>query len=242
MREQQGIFQMEPTFTTRWFYTQQTANEAPRGPDRCALCGLGTTGGEKPHRFFSSNFTDYDTLRVPQSPYLCAACAWYLKNSSDIRRNSWWLTEHEAVLLDRSEALSLLLKHIAAPPSSGGYYLLTMTRRKHLALHARMNGAGNRVRSVRFETDTVTVDQRLPEIVSALAALRSNRHSWKEIESDRYIAKFMAAWVKPQEFVHARAVVLPWLSTNLLPMLRFLMTKKAIEGLEMEGLVNDGTG
>jgi len=215
---------MESTFTTRWFFSNIEGNQVKLGRQICAVCGLPMVTGTPVDKVLRKTFTDYAALRVPRGDYACDACVWYF-GRQDLRRSSWWLTAAGAQSLTKADVGPLLQEHLESPPSEDGYYLITTMKRKHLALWAPLNLAGNPVRRVRFETVTIDIDCDWLAVVEAAHQLRKF-HSWKEIQNDDYNSKFLTRWENPAEFVRLRGILQPWLGTPYLDLAQYVWTKE----------------
>lgn len=217
---------MEPTYAPRWLHTAHANPPVPAGPRLCAVCGLPAASGQPPKAVLRDTFTDYATLRQPRSPLVCAACDWYMSRQ-DLRRSSWWLTATAAVPLERSGLRAFLLDQLAHPPAEAGYILITITRRKHLALYAPLNASHAQARRLRFETATLDLDARFPHLLAAVDALRQY-HTWQEITTGVYYPANLAKWPAPAAFAQAQAAVHSWLRTPHLNLVRFISTKEAL--------------
>ena len=215
---------MEPTFATRWFFSNVEGGKVKLGGKVCAVCGLPMLLGTPVDSVLRKTFTDYAALRVPDSGYACDACVWYFDHQN-LRRSSWWLTATRAHSLSKEDVGPLLRAHLDCPPDEDGYYLISVMHRKHLALWAPLNMAGASVRRVRFETVTVALDRDWLALVEAAHKLREF-HSWKEIQSDNYNSKFLIRWGDISEFARLREVVKPWLRTATLDLVQYIWTEK----------------
>jgi len=214
---------MEPTFTTRWFFQNIEGGHVEPGSYLCAVCGLGMEAGVPVEGVLRKTFTDHAALRVPASSSVCPACEWYFGHQ-ELRRSSWWLTAERALSLAKAEVGPLLRGHLRGAPAEDGYYLVTTMKRKHLALWAPLNLAGNSVRRVRFETVTVELDTTWLAMMEAAHRLREI-HSWREIRNDDYNAKFLTRWESPNEFMELRSMVQPWLGTAHLDLAQYVWCK-----------------
>lgn len=217
---------MEPTFSSRWLYRHHTQQKVALGRQICAVCGLPTATGVATAKVLRPTFTDIAALRCPRSSVVCAACEWYMGNQ-EIRRSSWWLTEEVATEVDKGEWHTLLLEHLAHPPARDSYYLITVTKRKHLALYAPLNMAGNPMRRVRFEVSTLDLHPALWPALPAAAHQLRTRHSWKEIQADSYNSYFAAQWPAIAHFAALRNTVRPYLHTPYLDLAQFVWTPPA---------------
>jgi CRISPR type IV-associated protein Csf1 len=214
---------MEPTYTTRWFYTNLQKTNVTPGHKTCAVCGLPTVGDASRTKTIRPTFTDHTALRAPRSPVVCAACDWYMSRQ-DLRRSSWWLTPTQAQPLAKADLWPTLQRLLVHPPDQDGYLLITTMKRKHLALHAPLNLSGCTSLRVRFEVVTLNVAPAWLDVVAAAHALRQN-HSWREIQSDNYVAKFLTRWPNPLEFIRHRQVIQPHLHTPHLDLAQYVWSK-----------------
>lgn len=213
---------MEPTYATRWFAQHLGQIPSDAGDYFCAVCGLTTSRYVPLASVLRDTFTDFAALRRRESGVCCVACAWYFDHQ-ELRRSSWWLTGSEARSLTVTDARDLLLSHLASPPDEAGYYLFSLTNRKHLALYAPLNLPRSYPRLVRFESATLILTPSFTELLSACELLRQH-HAWSEIESDIYNASALTRWSgRVERFVAARQAVQPWLRTPHLGLARFLL-------------------
>lgn len=215
---------MEPTFATRWFYSSVEGGRVEAGFRMCAVCGLPMAVGVPVRDVLRKTFTDQAALRAPGCDQACEACAWYFDHQ-ELRRSSWWLTAGEARPLAKGDVGPLLQEHLGRAPVVDGYYLITIMKRKHLALWAPLNLARSATLRVRFEVTTVELNYLWLTLVEAAHRLREF-HSWREIQNDDYNAKFLMRWSDPLEFVRLRQVVQPWLRTPYLDLTQYVWTKE----------------
>jgi len=215
---------MEPTFTTRWFYANIAQDQVESGPHTCAVCGLPMSYGVSLKKTLRKTFTDHAALRNVISGVVCAACAWYMSHQ-ELRRSSWYLTAGEARPLAKADLYPLLCQHLEQPPEHDGYYLITTMKRKHLALWAPLSAAGNAILRVRFEVVSLDLDRKWLRLTQAAHRLREH-HSWYEIQSDDYNAKFLASWSDPLEFIRLRQGIKPFLHTPYLDLAQYVWSKE----------------
>lgn len=211
-------------YAPRWFYQHIAQAQVAPGPAVCALCGLpGDPAALTPKaRVFRPTFVDYDLQARAELPGLCPACVWYFDHQ-ELLRTHWYLAPSRATPLAKAELLPLLTTHLHTPPAEDRYYLITFTKKKHVALRARINAAGSRVLRVNAETYTVDVDDRTLRLVTDLTALRTY-HAWQEIESDNYLPYALLRWPDLAEFEQRRAAVQAWLRSPQYQLARYLYT------------------
>jgi len=213
---------MEPTFATNFFH-RALSGEPPAAPGRhtCAVCGLPTTSETRVQTVLRPTFTDIALLRRPESRHVCPACAWYFDHQ-EVRRANWWLAADGATEIARGDLRRVIDEQLATPPAADGYLLITVSKRKHIALRAPLNLAGSHARRVQFETDTLTLHAadwfRLTAAVDALRVV----HTWQEILADNYQSWRVGRWANVAEFVAARAVARPYLRTPYLDIVKFV--------------------
>jgi len=222
-------------FAMRWFYQHIARGEVAAGPALCALCGLPAAPGSMTPKakVLRPTFMDYDLLARPALDDLCAACVWYFDHQ-ELLRSHWYLTATEARALAKADLLPLLTDHVAKPPREDRYYLIAVSKKKHVALRGRLNAAGGRMLRVNLETLTVDVDQAVLDLVDRLSRLR-RYHSWQEIEQNSYLPYAILRWPALSEFERLCSQVLPWLRSPQYQLARYLYTPPG-RGEEREGV------
>jgi hypothetical protein len=220
-------------YAMRWFYKTLAGGEEDIGPHLCAVCGLPTGHDADLGKVLRDTFTDRDVLEVPWSGYVCAACEWYFDHQ-ELRRQHWYLTAREARPLAKADIFPLLVKHLRCPPAEDRYYFIAQSKKKHVALRARLNAAGCTKLRVNFETIMVDVDQSFPTLMKNLVALRKY-HSWDEIESDRYLPYAILKWPSFKAFEEARWAVAPYLRSPQWQLARFLYSPDLLKGDDDDG-------
>jgi len=207
-------------WATRWLAKHLGGVPNPDGAHLCALCRGSCADEIAVEDVLRPTFTDIDLVR---GEYVCQACAWYLDHQ-EVRRSHWYLTPDEAVPLAKKEILPLLRRHLAKPPAVDRYYLIARSKKKHVALRARLNAAGCRLLRVNFETQLVDVDQEFMELYCHLAALRKY-HSWDEIERDEYLLRPLQKWLvgdKYAEFERHRSAARIWVRSPQFELAKYL--------------------
>lgn len=203
-----------------WLYQNLTGRRALRANgDRCAICGLPLAGDTPLGKVLRPTFTDHDLL-ANRDGYACTACTWYMDHQ-ELRRQSWYLTENEARPLAKADLLPLLRSHYQDPPAEDRYYLIARSKKKHVALHGRLNAAGCRAMRVNLETSLVDVDGEWFKLLDGVVALR-RYHAWDEIEADRYLPFAILKWPSLADFERAREAVRPWLRSPAWELARYL--------------------
>ena len=225
---------MNPTFTTRWFYKNLADGIVEPGRHTCAVCGLPMRFGVELRKVLRPTFTDSAALRAPRSKKVCFACEWYM-SQQQLRRASWWLTETRAQRLENKlDIWRLLADHIAHPPGEPGYYLITATKRKHLALYAELNAPGAARRKIRFEVHNLELDNNSLGVIRAIFELKLH-HRWEEIAHDNYNPAFVAKWHDPGRWLMLRNKIKPYLHHPIFLFAQFIGTKEVIhEALGLE--------
>jgi hypothetical protein len=210
-----------------------------RGKDKCAVCGMPEVTGPPPDKVLRPTFVDHSLLLRNGGNVVCDACQWYL-GAQDVRRTSWFLTEDKAVVLAtpgaRLEVLELLARHVRDGVPADSYYLITESKRKHVALRARLNHAGARVLRVNFETMLVDVDRDFFRLYRDVCTLRQY-HAWREIESDAYLPFAILKWPNLTEFELTRMRVWPQVYSPQYRLAKFLYhpdaVKEVLDGLQV---------
>lgn len=211
-------------YAMRWFFRFFEHSEVEDGEHRCAICGLPMCNGYDIAQVLRSTFVDYDLLKMPQSRTVCTACAWYFDHQ-ELRRYSWYLTADNAQQLAKSDILPLLATHLKSPPAQDRYYLITRSKKKHVALRAHLNAAHCANLRVNFETMLVDIDHCFIDLVTDLSALRKY-HTWYEIKNDKYLPFAILRWTHYADFEHTRERVRPWLGSPQFALTEFLLTSK----------------
>lgn len=211
---------MEPTFATHYFYFA-AGHSLPPGRHTCAICGLPTAETTPLGSVLRPTFTDLAYLRRPPPGVACPACDYYMSHQ-ELRRANWWLTAGEAQPIERRDLRRLLADHLAQPPAAGGYYLITTSKRKHLALRAPLNLAGAPTRRVQFELATLTLDAALWSTLTAACDALRHFHTWQEILNDTYQSWRLVKWPRAADFIAARAAIQPYARTPYLELVKFV--------------------
>lgn len=226
-------------YAMRWLYQAHTGNPVAYGAACCAMCGL---PADKPAMTPKANvyrptFVDYDLQARPDLPNLCPACVWYFDHQ-ELLRTHWLLSATAVQPLAKADLLPLLTDHLARPPAQDRYYLITFTKKKHVALRGRLNAANTRLLRVNAETYTIDVNAATLKLVQDLTALRQY-HAWQEIEADAYLPFAILRWPNLTDFERLRAAVAPWLRSPTYQLARYLYAppgKHEAEDDEQPGL------
>lgn len=204
-----------------WLYRNLSGNGtiAAAGTP-CGVCGLPLAGSRTLAEVLRPTFTDHGLLADGNADHVCDACAWYMDHQ-ELRRQSWYLTEREARPLAKKDVLPLLQAHYEEPPLEDRYYLIAISKKKHVALRARLNAGGCRAMRVNFETALVDVDAEWFKLLDNLVTLR-RYHRWDEIEADRYLPFAILKWPSLSAFEQARQAVRPWLRSPAWGLARYV--------------------
>ena len=65
----------------------------------CALCGYAVQKAVPIKKIVGNNFTDYDTMLRPESPWICPACAYTLKTPRKFGMNKTMLATVDKLVL-----------------------------------------------------------------------------------------------------------------------------------------------
>jgi len=136
---------------------------------RCWLCGLEITQGISCGEIIRPSFTNLDFAFVPESPYLCLACAYCLKEPA-FRRTCFLVSEDLGfVPFKRTEGLKVLRES----PSGLWACYLTHSYRKYYFLRTPINllKQVDQPYTVQFEEHPVQIDTAFWELVSILKCL-----------------------------------------------------------------------
>ena len=204
----------------RWLYSNIAGRYVREGKDTCMVCGLPTDGGLPPKAVFRRTFTNQDILAARESYIVCEACAWYFDHQ-ELRRQHWYITAKEARSLSKKDIFPLLMRHIITPPSEDRYYLIALSKKKHVALRARLNATGCRSLRVNFEEMVVDVDERFINLERDIVQMR-RYHRWDEIENDAYLPYALLRWPSIGEFEATRESLRPWLRSPQYRLARYL--------------------
>jgi hypothetical protein len=213
---------------TRWLARHLGGVSESCGNQVCAICSGPCDAAVAVADVLRPTFTDIDRVN---GDYVCSACVWYFDHQ-ELRRSHWYLTPAEAVPLAKKDILPLLRKHVREPPPVDRYYLISRSKKKHVALRARLNAAGARMLRVNFETMLVDVDQQFFELYDHIVALRKY-HAWDEIERDEYLIRSLQRWLTGEgfdQFERHRDGVRPWLRTQQYELAKFLYSPDQEEG------------
>lgn len=207
-------------YAMRWFYRALAQGDVAPGPEVCAVCGLSAREMVPAPKVFRRTFVDYHLLAFAEQEGVCPACVWYFDHQ-ELRRSHWFLTPSEVRPLAKGDILPLLLAHLETPPAVDRYYLISLTKQKHVALRARLNAAGAQRLRVNLETEMVDLDRGWLTLLDNVVRLRQYHH-WDEIELDHYLPYALLRWPRYEEFERCRAVVRPWLRSAQYALAKFL--------------------
>jgi len=136
---------------------------------RCWLCGLEIAQGIFCREIIRPSFTNLDFALAPESPYLCPACAYCLKEPT-FRRTCFLVGDVLGfVPFKRTEGLDVLREL----PSGVWACYLTHSYRKHYFLRTPINFLQREDQPciVQFEAHPVRIDRTFWELVSILKSV-----------------------------------------------------------------------
>jgi len=136
---------------------------------RCWLCGLDTAQGISCREVIRPSFTNLNFALAPESPYLCLACAYCLKEPA-FRRTCFLVGDvFGFVPFKRTEGLNVLRE----PPSGLWACYVTHSYRKYYFLRTPINflNPEDQPCTVQFEAHPVHIDRTFWELVSILKSV-----------------------------------------------------------------------
>ena len=153
----------------------------------CALCGTAfDDGGAKTSKVLTDTFTDYDRLKAPASPVLCAACLFCLSTRSEgrvaLRTYSHYATPTRLKLCNRKDIHDAILN-----PGDEPFVLdIAMSQQKHLSFKSVVNYRPEQF-MVLLEEEQVSINLAwIREAMPWIEALRGAGLNKTEIETGNY--------------------------------------------------------
>jgi hypothetical protein len=172
--------------STTWLY-RQYLGILPQGSALCYLCGTPCPETHSVAKSIADTFNSHAFAQCPSSPYLCAACQWYLngkaghpdfrKMSIIVQRETWRSWERTAMKQDIGCWLEGELDQDA-------YLVISLTKKKHLLLQAPLNLASSHTLAIQIEERVAYLTRSdWQEMDTAFMTLLGLGHSKGEILS-----------------------------------------------------------
>lgn len=197
-------------------------HETLKTPVTCVFCKNQTTAAVKTKDILSSGFTNYDWLKAPSSPYMCAPCAYSF--NGEFRKTSFIAGEKSGYIQVMNAEL---FKAILNPPVIDGeewIFCVTKSFKKHNAFRTRVN---KNIRSywLRWEEMLlfITLDTFAP-LYHYLEVLYSNGFSKTEIETGDYFPQRISAFGL-EKFLEYEELVKPFRGTDNFKLAIFVLKK-----------------
>lgn len=165
----------------QWLY-QQHGGSVPSGRASCYLCAVSCPEQYSINVAIADTFNSHYLARAPSSPYLCAACAWYLDNkrghpdfrkmSLIVEKSAWQNWQRATMKADIVQALDYGLEQDC-------YLVCSLSKKKHILLQAPLNSAGCHTLAIQVEEQVAHLDlwhwKRMDDCFMRLAELGHNK-------------------------------------------------------------------
>lgn len=199
----------------RWLWQAHAcpapAKALPVASGPCRLCG-DPAGRFSARHGIPDTFNDLDVLACPDSPALCAACAWYLA-AQGVRQRHWIVTPTTATEWARPDLRPVLAARLAAVGATDACYGVTTSWKKHShLLRCPVTAAGSRVVLVQVEDGTAALDAvRFAALLAAIDGLLALGHRKSEIEAGKLSQLSLIRHTRWGEASAHMALLRPWL-------------------------------
>lgn len=230
--------------TVSWLYRQFIPEPMPETTYRCYLCGQ--WHGEEYYpvvKGVPDTFNSHYLASAPSSPFLCAACAWYLDNKLEhpaFRKMSLIVREFSWFNWERSGMKEYITMAVSRGIEQNEYLVVSLSKKKHILLQAPMNAQGSKLLAIQLEEQVAYVDQSIWQIMNrSFMALAGLGHNKSEILSGQLYANTLRKHGQVQTALQHNQMLTPYRNS---PQLELLSYVTIIEKEEKDESATTGDG
>lgn len=209
----------------QWLY-QQFVGVLPQTAYRCYLCGEWSADGRYPvAKGIADTFNSHWHALAPSSPWMCAACSWYLADRAhpDFRKMSLMVWEAGWKQWERAEMKADIEGTLINGTGEDVYLVVSLSKKKHILLQAPLNAHGTKLLAIQVEEQVAYLDQSTWTLLnSSFMTLLGLGHNKGEILSGQLYANTLRKHGQLRDALNYSALLAPYRGGAALELLSYV--------------------